>query len=169
MSTLTVSRNATLRPAEPDLIPPSRRWSGQDAQTEAWATSRTSRIVTREALHERTSRALTLAVKGSSEGCISLHTYVASLSVLDELIFDNAPTPQLSADKEGFLEATWLVSEQSLTFIVAPDGEASLRGTDANGDEVLAGEFRWPDFDKALVRRARALLRDMSPRVEHRL
>lgn len=90
--------------------------------------------------------------------------------VLEELVDDDGPTPQIAPLPDGGLEVDWLVAGSSLHVYVAPDGHVvELTAEETPGNDVLDGEFPFWDPDVLLLGQAKAFLEKISHYVEARV
>lgn len=93
-----------------------------------------------------------------------------ALELLDALLTDDHPTPQLSRGPSGALTIEWLVDGSVLVIDVVSPSDVRLWAEDAAGSDVFDYELNrnWEPTDGA-IREARGFLEALAKGVRHRV
>lgn len=90
--------------------------------------------------------------------------------ILNELIADAQPTPQVAVDEDGAIEALWLVNGTEVLLSVEPDGSGVLGAYDP---ENAIFEYEFDDLtdplDRGKIAVARHLLNELGEAVTYRV
>lgn len=167
MNSVYESSNATVTPQPPVLTP------DDDGPTRAW--SRGVGAAPREVLLNSVRRKITRLLvmpfgwDGFRATSISPIAGMVANGVLDLLVSDGAPTPQIAPLADGGLEIEWLVDGTAVQVQVSADGEVLVLVEAPNGRELLDGSFRYWNTDYMLIGQAKAYLDKMGHEVEFRV
>lgn len=92
---------------------------------------------------------------GSARSPEFLAIFVAG-ALLERLVVNDGPTPQLTPTVDGGLVIEWLVNNQSLTALISPDGASEVLAEDASGVTIFEGTYPWRMPDTELLDKAAA-------------
>lgn len=93
---------------------------------------------------------------------------VVMVRLIQSLVDDGSPDPQISPLVSGGLSTTWLVAGASIELDVEPDLSWTIFAESSDGKELLDEEFEQPGHGRAALEQARKILAGMAPNVRIR-
>ncbi|WP_300641835.1 hypothetical protein [Nocardioides sp.] len=94
----------------------------------------------------------------------------AATELVDALLIDDGPTPQVSPGPEGGIAVEWLVNGSSLTLHIVSESDIRLWADSAAGEEIFDFELNanWKSNDES-IRTARAFLKHLRGSIGNRV
>ena len=144
----------------------------RDPQARSW--SRGTRDIGREDLLEAAEakiRRLVLLPQGwDTYNAVPVAPFAAVVAngVLNRLVFDDCPTPQIAPSPDGSVDIAWLVMGTSIEVQVDVDGGVTMWGQGPAGEELFASTFTVYAPDDFALDQARVYLDKMGDDVRLR-